>query len=74
MAVVTENITAAEAGIGAGKKASGVADLIASARSHLERRRKINKIVSELEAMSDRELSDIGVYRCEIRRVARETL
>jgi len=36
----------------------------------LARQSRFNKTVRELSALSDRELSDIGVSRCDIYRVA----
>ena len=36
------------------------------------RRAQYEQAVFELEQMSDRDLADIGLFRCDIRRVARE--
>ncbi|KZY49630.1 MULTISPECIES: DUF1127 domain-containing protein [Sulfitobacter] len=38
------------------------------------RRAAYNRTFTELNVLSDRELSDIGIARCEIRRVASEEL
>lgn len=37
----------------------------------LMRRKSYNQTVFELSACSDRELADMGIVRCDIRRVAR---
>jgi uncharacterized protein YjiS (DUF1127 family) len=39
----------------------------------LDRRAKIIKTVRELESLNDRELSDIGIHRSMIYRIARDT-
>jgi uncharacterized protein YjiS (DUF1127 family) len=41
--------------------------------ARLEQRRKINKTIQELEALTDFELADIGISRGMIKSVARET-
>lgn len=41
--------------------------------ARLEQRRKINKTIQELQALTDRELSDIGISRGMIKSVAHET-
>jgi uncharacterized protein YjiS (DUF1127 family) len=38
----------------------------------IERYRKYRKTVSELDSLSDRDLRDMGVSRCDIRRLARD--
>lgn len=43
-----------------------------SLRCYFERRRKIASTVFELNHCSDRELSDLGIARCDIPRIARE--
>ncbi|MCI4663686.1 MAG: DUF1127 domain-containing protein [Neomegalonema sp.] len=48
--------------------------LIASARSYLLRRRRVNETIAELDAMTDRDLADIGISRGDIRRVAEEAV
>jgi uncharacterized protein YjiS (DUF1127 family) len=40
----------------------------------LRRRRKISQIIRELGALSDHDLADIGILRCDIGRLARETV
>jgi hypothetical protein len=47
-------------------------DLINKVVRWLERRAKINNTVRELESLNDRELSDIGIHRSMIYRIARE--
>jgi uncharacterized protein YjiS (DUF1127 family) len=36
--------------------------------------KKYNRTVKELRSLSDRELSDIGIIRCDIKSVARDTI
>jgi uncharacterized protein YjiS (DUF1127 family) len=43
-------------------------------RAVLRRHRKISRTTRELGALSDRALADIGVLRCDIGRLARETV
>ena len=40
----------------------------------LERRRLIEQTVFEMDQMSDRELADFGLMRCDLPRIARETV
>lgn len=40
----------------------------------IERYRKFRRTVDELSRMDDKNLRDIGISRCDIRRIARETL
>jgi uncharacterized protein YjiS (DUF1127 family) len=40
--------------------------------SYFERRRRYKTTVRELLSLSDRELSDIGISRCDIRRIAKQ--
>ena len=46
--------------------------IIEKAFSWLERQEKMRRTVRELYALSDRELSDIGIHRSDIYRVVRE--
>jgi len=39
-----------------------------------DRYRMYRRSVAELEACSDRDLSDLGIYRCDIRRLSREAI
>ncbi len=41
---------------------------------YLEKRRKIKQTIRELHSLNDRELADIGITRCDIYRVARESV
>ena len=43
-------------------------------RTAARKRREFNGIISELEALSDRELDDIGIARSDRFRIARETV
>jgi uncharacterized protein YjiS (DUF1127 family) len=43
-----------------------------SIRSRLRRWRRYRETVRELSALSSRELSDLGIYRSDIGRLARE--
>lgn len=40
----------------------------------LQRRWRVESIVAELEAHSDRELADMGFFRGDIRRIARQSV
>ena len=46
--------------------------LISNMYSWLKRQEKIRNAVSELNNLNDKELSDIGISRCDINRVVRE--
>lgn len=50
------------------------ATLVAWLRRTAERHRRIARVVAELEAMSERDLTDLGIARCDIRRIAREAV
>ncbi len=47
--------------------------LLAAVRRHLATRRIYRRTYEELSMLNDRELDDIGVARCDIQRIARET-
>jgi len=51
---------------------SRVADLIAKAKEAYALRAEYNRTFSELQGLSDRELNDIGVRRCDIKDIARD--
>lgn len=40
----------------------------------IKRYRKYRKTVSELERLTDRDLSDLGISRCDIRHIARQSV
>lgn len=42
-------------------------------RAYVERKKRFAKTVRELSNLSDRELHDIGIARCDIKFVAKET-
>jgi len=48
--------------------------IFAAPRVALERYKAYRRTVAELEACSDRDLTDLGIYRCDIRRLARESI
>jgi len=48
--------------------------IFAAPRAVLERYKAYRRTISELEACSDRDLTDLGIYRCDIRRLARESI
>lgn len=54
--------------------AQGLSALVASTRQRIavarQRRARFNRTLNELTALSDRDLNDIGIPRCDIRRVA----
>ena len=50
-----------------------VAKLINDVVSILDRRCRARKIRIELEALSDQDLAELGLARCDIRSVANET-
>jgi len=39
-----------------------------------KRWRKFNRTIAELEGLSDRDLADLGIARCDIRRLARQAI
>lgn len=65
MALATANTTNAQSGLGA--RFAGFVDHLQARRA---RRRIFNQTYSELAALSNRELADLGLARSEIRRVA----
>ena len=67
MAYATENTTRAQ-----GALASRIDGLMIDLRARLARRRTYLRTVAELQALSDRELADLGLHRSEIGRVARQ--
>ena len=48
--------------------------IFAAPLAAFERYKAYRRTVSELEACSDRDLTDLGIYRCDIRRLARESI
>ena len=52
--------------------ADRVAAIVKSIRVGLERRRVFKQTVRELQALSNRELADLGIHRSMITRVANE--
>jgi uncharacterized protein YjiS (DUF1127 family) len=50
-----------------------VATLLAVLRETMQRRKIYNETVSELSQLSSRELSDLAIARCEIKRIAIES-
>lgn len=46
----------------------------AALRCAAARRARMARIVRELETHSDRDLADLGIARCDIRRIARESV
>ena len=52
--------------------AFGAKSLYRRIRNALVKRKLYNLTVSELEKLSNRELADMGIHRCEIKRVAKE--
>lgn len=48
--------------------------LFAPSLAALDRYKTYRRSVAELEACSDRDLSDLGIYRCDIRRLARASI
>lgn len=50
-----------------------VRNIATRARQGAERQRRIAQIERELNAHDDRGLADLGIARCDIRRIARES-
>ena len=48
--------------------------ILSAPRAAFDRYKAYRRTISELEACSDRDLSDLGIYRCDIRRLARESI
>ncbi|MBU2962805.1 DUF1127 domain-containing protein [Citreicella sp. C3M06] len=65
MAIATDNRTAAQDGF-----AGSIASLFAGFREHMERRKLFRATLRELNALSNRELGDLGLNRSMIRRIA----
>ena len=61
-----------EAGLGA-RLAATIADLLNGAAKALARRNVARTTFNELAALSNAELADMGIARCQIRRIALET-
>ncbi|GAA6161935.1 hypothetical protein NBRC116589_41090 [Ruegeria sp. HU-ET01832] len=49
-----------------------IATLVARVKEAYALRAEYNRTYSELQGLSDRELNDIGVRRCDIKDIARE--
>ena len=47
--------------------------IIDTIRAAAERRRAYNRLVGEIEGMTDRECADVGISRGDARRIARQT-
>ncbi|MFN3613903.1 MAG: DUF1127 domain-containing protein [Rubrimonas sp.] len=56
----------------AGARAGFVSSVAARLSLWLRRREAYARTVNELEVLTDRDLSDLGIARCDIRRLARE--
>lgn len=65
MAFATDNCTTAQGGF-----AGGFASLFAGIREQMERRKLYRETLRELNALSNRELADLGLHRSMIRRIA----
>lgn len=50
-----------------------IAEILNEIRTVIRRRRQYRQTVDELSHMSDAELADIGIHRCEISRIAMES-
>jgi uncharacterized protein YjiS (DUF1127 family) len=61
-----------EAGLGA-RLASTVADMLNGVAKVMARRNVARTTFNELAALSNAELADMGIARCQIRRIALET-
>lgn len=49
-------------------------NMFESMYKRIKRSGRYNRTVNELSRLSDRELSDIGIHRCDIQRVALEAM
>ena len=49
-------------------------NVIDSIREAAQRRRRYNRLISEIEGLSDREAADIGISRHDARRIAHRTV
>lgn len=65
MAFATDNRTTAQAGF-----AGGIASFFAGIREQMERRKLFRETLRELSSLSNRELTDLGLSRSMIRRIA----
>lgn len=61
-----------QAGLGA-RAAASLADVMNAVAKHLARRAVARSTFIELASLSNAELADMGIARCEIRRIALET-
>ena len=48
--------------------------IIDSLRAARDRRRNYNRIVNEIEGLTDRELMDVGISRFDAHRIAKQTI
>ncbi|WP_420586068.1 DUF1127 domain-containing protein [Ruegeria sp.] len=48
------------------------AELVANAKDAYARRAEFNRTYAELQGLSNRELDDIGIRRCDIKDIARD--
>lgn len=58
---------------GESRDASRIGQLFAALRRQLEIHRVYKQTYEELMSLTNRELDDIGIARCDIRTIARET-
>ena len=49
-------------------------NIIETIRAARDRRRRYNRIVTEIESMSDRECLDVGITRRDAHRIAKQTI
>ena len=49
-------------------------EAVARFREAMSLRAQYNRAVSEMQSLSDRSLADLGIYRTDIRRIAREAV
>jgi uncharacterized protein YjiS (DUF1127 family) len=54
------------------RNGSPISGIIAAARLALQRRAVYSRTMRELQALSDRDLSDLGIHRAMIAEIARE--
>ncbi len=50
----------------------GLSNIIADVKAAFARRAEFNRVVRELDGLSDRELADLGIARSMITQIARE--
>ena len=48
--------------------------IIDTIRGAAERRRRYNRLVTEIESLSDREAMDVGISRADAHRIAHQTV